>query len=238
MGSRRPSSWLSHSILQASSPFKCFERFRKLFCQLRKRYSTSERDQHASSEGVRGTFSIQSRLLQQNVCSSESYRGISSNHRFINLEPFHSEDSVSHGDNFFSNEGNQSRGLDDVPGSQGCLFPDPRSSRQQEIPSVCVGTAYTPVQGSMFRTVHCPSSLHQGHGSSCSNTTQKGSSSAEIPGRLVSSRLHRRGGFEVETKTFGALCSTQHNNQLGEVRSHSQTDEDISGNGDSLKRRH
>lgn len=235
MGSRRPSSRLPHSLLQTSSTFKFSEVLRKLFFRLQERESTSGRTPHPSSERVRGACTSRSRLLQQDVCSSESYRRIPSSHRLVNIEPFHPDNTISYGNELFSYDGHPSRGLDVVSGSEGCLFPGPYPSKQQEVPSVHVGTSTFPVQGSMFRLVHCSPGLHQSDGSSFGCATQEGHSTAAIPGRLACSSFLRRGGLEVEANTVGPLYFPQHHCQLGKVHSYTQTKCDFPGDGNPLK---
>ena len=238
MGSRRPSSRLPHSLLQSSSTFSFSEALRKLCLQLRPRESATGRTLHSSSERVRGAFNNRSRLLQQDVCRSKSYRGFPSSHRLVNIKPFHLDNTFPDGDKLFSHVSHPSRGLDDVSGSKGRLLPDSHTSRQQEVPSVHVGSSSIPVQGSMFRLVDGPPSFYKSHGSSCCCSSQERHSSTEIPGRLATLSLLQRGGPEVEAIYTGPLYFPQHCYQLGEIRPYSKAKCEFPGYGDPLKRSH
>ena len=85
--------------------------------------------------------------------------------------------------------------LDGLHRPEGCLSSSSCSSREQEVPSVCGLREGLPVQGPLFRSVHGPSSLHQGNGSSLVSPSQSGCPNSPLFGRLADSRLVPIRGF-------------------------------------------
>ena len=93
--------------------------------------------------------------------------------------------------------------LDDLNRPQGCVSSGSHSSRQSQVSSVCCGWQGLLVLSSVLQSLHSPSSVHQGHGSSVGHVTLPGHQDAVLSRRLARSRLFSLGGIAGE-----GLCSS------------------------------
>ena len=107
-----------------------------------------------------------SRLLQPVVCVYEGLGVTKARPRPFHIEPSRPEVSVQEGETpqVCPSLGVEQR-LDGVSGSQGHLLAHSNSSGQPQVSQVLSLQLGLPVQGSVFRSLHYPSSLHEGHGS-------------------------------------------------------------------------
>ena len=106
---------------------------------------------------------------------------------------------------------------------EGHIFPETRSSVVEEAIEVPVRWVSLQVQGSVLRTVDCPSGLHQGICSGlCMGSLPLDSSS--VPGRLTGPRLFGGCGQKERPGSALALSLPRDSDKQGEVRSCSLAD--------------
>ena len=128
---------------------------------------------------------------------------------------------VSHGNTSVSPQVGQAGGLDDNSGLEGCLPSDSNSSRVQEVPEIQFQQQHLSVQGSVFRPLKCPSSLHQGHGSGVGYNASSRLQDSSILGRLVGDGVLVRRSGQGEGLSDVSVHQSRHSNQSGEEQSSS-----------------
>ena len=121
--------------------------------------------------------------------------------------------------------------LDDLSRPQGCIFSGSHSSRQSQVSSVCCGRQGLSVLSSVFRSLHDPSSVHLGHGSSVDHITQPGRQDAALSRRLARSHLFSSGGVAGKGQSSSVVLSTGYCGKSRKVVSGAISDSDVFRNG-------
>ena len=134
----------------------------------------SQLDQGQSSPSLSG-------LLQPVICGNESFGSVEAGYR-----PFHSEledsaDILQDGDTSICSSFGSSGRLDGVSGLEGCVLAGANATGFAQVPQVHGGRDGIPIQGSLFWPFHCSTSLHQGHGSCVSYSSQEGGTASPVP---------------------------------------------------------
>ncbi|XP_068227864.1 uncharacterized protein [Palaemon carinicauda] len=114
------------------------------------------------------------RVLQQALPGRESDRGVETGHRPLGLQEVYQQDGLQNGHSEVGAGSLEGRGLHDVPGPQGCIFPNPCPPLQQEVTQSKVEFQVSAVQDPLLRPVNGPSGVHKGVRHSVSLGTQKG----------------------------------------------------------------
>ena len=104
-------------------------------------------------------------LLQLIVCDDKGLRFVEACHQPFHSEPSRPQVSVQDGDSPVCASLGAKQRLDGISGSLGCLLVGSYPSGQPQVSQVCSLRSGVPVEGFMFWSLHCPSSLHKGHGS-------------------------------------------------------------------------
>ena len=107
--------------------------------------------------------------------------------------------------------------------SEGCVFPGIRSSVVVEAIEILVGRDSLSVQGSLFRTVDCPTGLHQGVCHRVCMGSFPRDSSSSVPGRLAGPCLFG-GGSQKERPGSALGSSLPRDRDKQEVRSRTLAD--------------
>ena len=179
----------------------------------------SQLDQGQSSGGRGSGFTGQvcdrdrspslSGLLQPVIFCNESFGSMEAGHR-----PFHSEledstDILQDGDTSICSSFGSSGRLDGVSGLEGCVLAGSDASGISQVPQVHGGREGVPIQGSLFWSFHGSASLHQGHGSCVSDSSQDGGMASPVPRRLVASDFLARAGSPCSEDSAPALQVAQ-----------------------------
>ena len=98
------------------------------------------------------------------------------------------------------------------------------------MPSVCGIRQGLPVQISLFRSNHSPSSFYQDHVSSFVHASQSGRQDPSMPGRLVDSSLFQSRGFVGKGHCFESVSGTGDSHQFRQISPFSISDIDLPGN--------
>ena len=130
-----------------------------------------------------------SRLLQSPVRGPEGFRVVEACDRPVVVERLRPIYAVQDGVQPVGSPVHQDFRLHDLHRPQRCLPSGSDSSIQQEVLEVCCRRLSLSVQGSSFRSLHGPSSVHKGHGSSVFFSPQPGRSDVALFGRLASTSL-------------------------------------------------
>ena len=128
------------------------------------------------------TRPVVSRFLQSPVRGPEGFRVVEPCDLPVVIERVRSTYAVQDGVQPVGSPVHQEFRLDDLHRSQGCLPSGSNSSIQQEVPEVCCRRPSLSIQGSLFRSLHGPSSVHKGHGSGVVFSPQPGRSYATLSG--------------------------------------------------------
>ena len=107
---------------------------------------------------------------------------------------------------------------------EGRVLPDTHSSFFEEAIEVSVWGDSLSVQGSVLRTVDCPSGLHEGVCSGLCLGALPRDSSSQVPGRLVGPRLFGGGGQTERPGSAFTLSLPRDCDKRGEVRSRTLAD--------------
>ena len=158
-------------LIQGSHPFS------GLLSQLDQGQSSGGRGSGFTGQGCnRDRSPSLSGLLQPVICGNESFGSVEAGYR-----PFHSEledsaDILQDGDTSTCSSFGSSGRLDGVSGLAGA-----DASGFAQVPQVHGGREGIPIQGSLFWPFHCSTSLHQGHGSCVSYSSQEGGTASPVP---------------------------------------------------------
>ena len=127
------------------------------------------------------------RLLQPPLPGGKGDWRLAPRDRPVDSEHLHSTDTVQDGDSSLRLERcPRGRSLR-LPGLEGRVLPGARPPKFQEVSTLRVTGDSVPVQGSLLRTVHCPSSLHESVRSSVSVGAHSRNSASQVLGRLAGS---------------------------------------------------
>ena len=170
-----------------------------------------------------------SRLLQPTVCSDEGLRVVEARHRSFHSESSRPQVSIQDGDFPVCASFGAERRLDGISGSQGRILTGSYPSGWAQVSQVRSLRPGIPVQGSVFWSLHCPSGLHEGHGSGVDFSPACGYQDSAVFGQLADP-----GSFSCSSPSssgYGAAvvsglgdCS-----QLGEIESSSVPARGVSG---------
>ena len=153
---------------------------------------------HACHASYRDSRPARTGILQQTVLSPKTRREMAPGVRCVTAEQIHLQDQVLHGDSPDSTGCNSQRGLDDIYGHEGCIFPHPDSSSVQEISEVCFQQKDLSVQSNVFWSEHSPSSVYESIGPTEQNSPSCGLQNYPVPGRLANSSQFQRRGVESQ----------------------------------------
>ena len=153
--------------------------------------------------------------------------GLATRDRPLSHERVCSSNSIQDGDSRLCAPVRQRGGFPSFHRSEGRIFPNTRSSVVEEAIEVPVGRDSLSVQGPVFRTVDCPSGLHQGVCRCVSMGALPRDSSASVPGRLAGPRLFGGGGQKERPGSALALSLPWDLDKRGEVRSNPLTDGEL-----------
>ena len=155
-----------------------------------------------------------SRLLQLHFCRLEGFGLMETHHRPFPLEQGCSSDKVHDRDEPVGSMCSSEGRLDGPHRPKGCLLSGPSPSREPEVSSVRRLQEGLPVQDPLFWSLHGPSSIYQGHGSSFGYAPRPQRPDSEVPGQLVNSGLFQNRGFVGKGHCVGSLSPTWHLYQL------------------------
>ena len=178
----------------------------------------------AGQRSNRACSSSLSGLLQPVVCCDESFRGVETSHRSLYPEPEGAADILQDGDTSICTSFGSSGRLDGVSGLEGS-----NASGISQVPQVHGGGEGVPVQGSLLWTLHGSASLHQGHGSCVSYSSQDGGTASPLPRQLVAPGFLTRADFPCSEDSASALQVSGDSRQLGEVSDDSNSTDGLSG---------
>ena len=188
------------------------------------------RDPGDDKEGSSGTGSVSvSWVLQQGVCSSQSFGGLETRHRSVLTESVSESSKVLDGDSRVNQVSNASGCLDSVIGPKGCVFSYPCSSQGQEIPPVCVPRQSLAIPSPPLWP--CPSSmdLHHGCQASASASSQAGVVFASIPRRLAVAPPVSSGIIGTQRRSVRSVCRVGSCDKPEKIRTGSETELRFSG---------
>ena len=188
----------------------------------------------AGQRSNRACSSSLSGLLQPVVCGDESFRGVETGHRSLYPEPEGAADILQDGDTLICTSFGTSGRLDGVSGLEGCVLAGSNASGISQVPQVHGGGEGLPVQGSLLWTLHGSASLHQGHGSCVSYSSQDGGTASPLPRRLVAPGFLLRAGSPCSEDSASALQVSGDIRQLGEVSDDSNSTDGLSGGHSEL----
>ena len=177
------------------------------------------------------TSPVGSQFLQSPVRGPEGFRVMETCDRPVIIEQVRSTYAVQDGIQSVGSPVHQEFGLDDFHRSKGCLPSGSNSSIQQEVPEVCGRQPSLSIQGSLFRSLYGPSSVHKGHGSGVVFTPQPGRSYATISGRLAGSSLIPSGGSGGEGHGTATVQSFRNDGESREIVASPVPDGDLLGDG-------
>lgn len=208
--------------------------FWDLLTRFRERHSIGHRGQ--TTHGQRGNrrSTQDTRVLQSPICRGQSHRRISPSHRPLCTEQVHSHYKVQDGNGENSTCSHSQGRLDDISRPEGCLLPNTNPPRESPISSVCLEGATIPVSRSMFWPVHCSTSVYEDDGADFSGFTSEGSPSPTLPRRLACASCNKTGIHTINTNASRLVYQPRSGHQLGKICSHTYTDQDLFGDGDSL----
>ena len=155
-------------------------------------------------------------------------------HRSVDPERLHHLGTLPHGDSSVSPEFHPPRRLDDLPGSARRLSSGSSASRFASFPSLRGSRKDLPVQGPLFRSYDCASSLHEDYGTSVRHPPQARGQDASLPGRLVHPGLYGNRLHSVKGQVPSSLQRTRHPGQLQEVVSSAHSVSSVLRHGDSI----
>ena len=173
-------------------------------------------------------------LLQPVICSYESFGIVEAGHRPLHSELEDSADIFQDGDTSICSSLDSSGRLDGVSGLEGCILAGSNASGISQVPQVHGGGEGVPVQSSLLWTLHGSASLHQGHGSCVSYSSQDGGTAPPVPQRLVAPGFLTRAGSPCSEDSASALQVSGDRRQLGEVSGDSNTTDGLSGGHSEL----
>ena len=109
-----------------------------------------------------------SRVLQPLICCDESLRVMETHDRPFHSEPSSPQVSIQDGGSPVHARVGEALGLDGVFRYPECLLAGASSSGQPQVPKVHGLGPGVSIQAPLFRSLHCPSGFHEGHGSGVS----------------------------------------------------------------------
>ena len=177
------------------------------------------------------TRPVVSRLLQSPVRGPEGFRVVEVCDRPVSIERVRPTYAVQDGVQPVGSPVHQEFQLDDLHRSQGYLPSGSNSSIQQEVPEVCCRRLSLSIQGSLFRSLHGPSSVHKGHGSGVVFSPQPGGSHAPLSGRLASTSLIPSGGSGGEGQGTANVQSLRNCGKPREIVVGPVPEDDLLGDG-------
>ena len=149
--------------------------------------------------------------------------------RSLYPEPEGAADILQDGDTSICSSFGTSGRLDGVSGLEGCVLAGSNASGISQVPQVHGGGEGVLVQGSLLWTFHGSTSLHQGHGSCVSYSSQDGGAALLLPRRPVAPGFLSRAGFPCSEDSASALQVSGDSRQLGEVSDDSNSTDGLSG---------
>ena len=144
-------------------------------------------------------------LLQLVICGYESFGSVEADHRSLHSELEDSADIFQDGDTSICSSLGSSGRLDGVSGLEGCVLTGSNASGIAQVPQVHGGGEGVPIQGSLLWSLHGSKSLHQGHGSCVSHSSQDGGTASPVPRRLVAPGFLMRAGSPCSEDSASAL---------------------------------
>ena len=173
-------------------------------------------------------------LLQPVICGYESFGSVEAGHRSLHSELEDSADIFQDGDTSICSSLGSSGRLDGVSGLEGCVLAGSDASGISQVPQVHGGREGVPIQGSLLWSLHGSTSLHQGHGSCVSHSSQDGGTASPVPRRLVAPGFLTRAGSPCSEDSASALQVSGDHRQLGEVSGDCNTTDGLSGGHSEL----
>ena len=173
-------------------------------------------------------------LLQPVICGYESFGSVKVSHRSLHSELEDSADIFQDGDTSICSSLNSSGRLDGASGLEGCVLAGSNASGISQVPQDHGGKEGVPIQSSLLWSLHGSTSLHQGHGSCVSHSSQDGGTASPVPRRLVAPGFLTRAGSPCSEDSASALQVSGDCRQLGEVSVDSNATDSLSGGHSEL----
>ena len=216
-------------LIQGSHPFS------GLLSQLDQGQSSGGRGSGFTGQGCnRDRSPFLSTLLQPVICGNESFGSVEAGHRPLYSEFEDSTDILQDGDTSICASVGLSGRLDGISGLEGCVLAGSDASGISQVPQVHGGREGVPIQGSLLWSFHGSASLHPGHGSCVSDSSQDGGTASPVPRRLVASGFLARAGSPCSEDSAPALQVARDCRQLGEVSGDSDSTDGLSGSHPEL----
>ena len=207
----------------------------QLLSKLYKRESVGARDSGIGRKrsSRASSFAI-SRVLQSDVRCSKSFRCLEASNRSLSLKQKGEENVVQDGDPTFGPSFDQTRRLDVLDRSEGCVPSSSNSSTVKTSSQVLLGREGMAVQGHVFRPFHSTAGFHKTDGPSFVDSSLHGSENLEVSGRLADTGQFTRISSPCKGISDGIVRGVGHHNKSGEVRSDPEAGSNLLGNEDSI----
>ena len=234
MGSCHSQGRIQDSLLRSTSSDRVPVSFWDVLSWFRKGQGFGSRG--PASHGKRGdrNGTLNSGVLQSSFCGSQDNRRLPPYLGSLCPQQICPQNQVPDGnceDSPFSSSGGR---LDDFHRPQGCLLSGANTSRQPEVPPVHLERSVLSVSGPLLRPFHSPAGIHTDDGSSFSGFSSPRFSPPPLLGRLAPSCVFEAGGLTSDFLSHQPVLQTRNSDQLGKVFSHSNSVQDLFGDGDSL----
>ena len=234
MGTHRPGERLPNSFCDKTTIVSQPLGFWDLLAKFGERQSVGHGGQITPGQRGSRRGSYDTRIPQSCVRGHQSHGRISPSFRPLLTKQVCTHDKVQDGNSKDSTRSHPQGRLDDVSRFEGCILPNSNPSGESQVSPLHLERTIVPVPGSMFWPVHRTSSLHEDDGADFSGFTSEGSPSASLPRRLARTSCFGTGSTTINTSTSRLMLQTRSDDQLGEVSTHSHSDQDLFGDGDSL----
>ena len=196
MGDSSPEGWLQDTLCREQDPTANENTYRVPSISREPREVCGAREgggRYASEGGNRESLPRGPGLLQSPVSGPQSLRRMAPNIRRLQIKQVCKDHKIFYGDCTDGARNGAGRGLDDLAGHEGRIFPHPYTPPVQEISKVRFQQGSVPVQGLVFRAEHSPTSVYESDSTISQDNASSGVQNCPISGRLASaSKIKRR----------------------------------------------